>query len=178
MPDTDINGAVPFIKNGIDQIALIVKDIDKAVEIYWKVFGIGPWHIYTYGRPLVKRMIYRGMPGNFKIRVAHSKIGSLGIELIEPLEGDSIYSEFVEKHGYGLHHVGVNVEDMDVAIAQAEAAGLSVTQLGAGYGLDGDGQFTYLDTEDQVSTTVELFSMPKRRIRPEKVYPPAKDSQP
>jgi hypothetical protein len=175
MFDVEAGGELPFLKNGIDQIALVVEDIDKGVEAFWKLFGIGPWHIYTYGRPLVQTMSYRGKPGNFRMRLALSQIGPLGIELIEPLEGDSIYADHIEKHGYGLHHVGVVVDDMEAAIAQAEAAGLAVTQHGAGYGLDGDGQFTYLDTEDQLGMIVELLQLPKRRIQPDKTYPTTAD---
>ena len=176
MSNSESKGDVPFLKNGIDQIAFIVRDLDAAVETFWKLFGIGPWRIYTYGRPLVQKMTYRGRPGDFKMRLALAQIGPLGIEVIEPISGDSIYAEFVEKHGYGLHHVGVVVDDMEAAISQAEESGLAVAQLGAGYGLDGDGQFTYLDTEDQVGTTIEPLSMPKRRIQPESIYPPADEA--
>ena len=31
----------------IAQICIIVPDIERATEIYWKRFGIGPWHLYT-----------------------------------------------------------------------------------------------------------------------------------
>jgi hypothetical protein len=44
---------LPFLKNGVAQIAFVVKDLDSTVEAYWKNFGIGPWHYYTYTeRPL------------------------------------------------------------------------------------------------------------------------------
>mgnify|MGYP000523654973 CR=1 FL=1 len=39
------------------------------------------------------------------------------------VEGDTVYADFVKEHGYGVHHFGVLVEDMEEAIAQAEAAG-------------------------------------------------------
>ena len=53
---------LPFLRNGIAQIAIIVEDLDTAVERYWHVFGVGPWHIYTYGAPLLKSMSYAGEP--------------------------------------------------------------------------------------------------------------------
>ncbi len=34
---------------------------------------------------------------------------------------------------------------------------------GAGFGPDGDGHYAYLDTEDLISTTLELIERPKRR---------------
>jgi hypothetical protein len=91
---------------------------------------------------------------------------------MEQVEGDTIHAEFIEKHGYGLHHMAVLVDDIESAIAQAEAAGLAVTQDGAGYGLDGDGGYAYLDTEDKIGVTLELIELPKRRAEPERVYPP------
>jgi len=176
MPDKNLTGELPFLKNGVAQVALIVEDLDKAVESYWKLFGIGPWHIYTYGKPLVKRMTYRGEPCEYKMRVALAYIGPLRIELIEILEGDTIYAEFVKEHGYGVHHFGVLVEDIETAIAQAESAGLKMTQDGAGFGLDGDGHYAYLDTEDKIGVTIELIQRPRRRVPPERIYPPGDEA--
>ena len=172
MIDNDIKSQFPFLKNGIWQLGVLVEDLDKALENYWKVLGIGPWRIYTYARPFVKRMTYRGKPAEYKMRLAFSMLGPLQIELIEPLEGDTIYAEFVKKRGYGLHHIAVLVEDIESAVAQAEAAGLTVMQDGGGYGLDGDGGYAYLDTEDKIGVTLELVELPKRRAEPEQVYPP------
>ena len=84
---------LPLLKNGIAQVAIIVEDLDKAVENYWKLFGIGNWHFYTYGKPLVKRMTYHGKPSEYKMRVALSYLGPMRIELIEMLEGDTIYGK-------------------------------------------------------------------------------------
>lgn len=163
--------ALPFLKNGIDQIAFVVKDLDATVEAYWKYFGIGPWHFYTYGYPLVKRMTRRGAPTNYRMRVALSYFGPLRVELIEQVEGDTVYADFIRDHGYGIHHLGIVVEDMNAALTQAQKAGFPVTMEGAGFGLDGDGHYAYLDTERCIGTTLELISRPNRRVVPEKIYP-------
>ncbi len=155
----------------IGQICIIVPDLDKAVKNYWERFGIGPWDLYTYGKPLVKRMTRHGKPCDYKMKVALSYIGKMRIELIEPLEGDTVYKEFVEQHGYGVHHLGVLTEDMEVSLKKAERCGIKVTQDGAGFGLDDDGHYAYLDTEPLLGTTIELIERPKRRNPPEKIYP-------
>ena len=177
MSDAGDKRKLPFLKNGVAQVAIIVEDLDKAVENYWRLFGIGPWHIYTYGKPLVKKMTYHGEPSEYKMRLALSYLGPLRIELIEMLEGDTVYADFVKEHGYGLHHFGVLVDDMEEAIAQAEAAGLTMTQDGAGFGLDGDGHYAYLDTEEIIGVTLELIERPKRRVAPERIYPPEDNDQ-
>ena len=50
-----------------------------------------------------------------------------------------------------------------------------MTMDGSGFGLDGDGHYAYLDTEDRLGVTLELIERPKRRHQPEAVYPPKKD---
>ncbi len=106
------------------------------------------------------------------MRIALANIGPLRIELIQPLEGDTVYAEFLRDHGYGIHHLGILVDDMQEALALAAAAGVAVAMDGSGFGLDGDGHYAYLDTEGRLGTTVELIQRPKRRMQPEKVYPP------
>jgi methylmalonyl-CoA/ethylmalonyl-CoA epimerase len=108
-------------------------------------------------------------------RVALSYLGPTRIELIEPLEGDTVYADFVAEHGYGVHHFGVLVDDMEAALAEAEAAGLAMTMDGSGFGRDGDGHYAYLDTEDALGVTIELIERPKGRMSPERVYPPEED---
>ena len=163
---------LPFLQKGVAQIAMVVKDLDATVENYWKMFGIGPWHFYTYGKPLVKRMSYRGKPAEHSMRVALSYFGPMRIELIEVAEGETIYKEFIKEHGYGIHHLGILVDDMETALAEAEAAGLKMIQDGSGFGADGDGHYAYLETEASIGTTIELIERPKRRVQPEKIYPP------
>jgi methylmalonyl-CoA/ethylmalonyl-CoA epimerase len=162
---------LPFLDKGVAQVAIIVKDLEEAVENYWKLFGVGPWHFYTYGKPLVKRMTYHGEPADYKMRLALGNLGPLRIELIEILEGNTVYADFVKEHGYGVHHWGVLVEDIDKAIAEAEAAGLTMTMDGAGFGRDGDGHYAYLNTEDKLGITIELIERPEGRQPPEKIYP-------
>ena len=163
---------LPFLKNGIAQVAILVEDLDKTVENYWTTFGVGPWHFYTYGKPLVKEMTYHGQPADYRMRIALSQIGPLRIELIEAKEGDSIYADFIKEHGYGVHHFGILVEDINDALDQTHSAGLEMIQDGSGFGLDGDGHYAYLGTEEYLGVTLELIQRPKARVQPEKIYPP------
>jgi methylmalonyl-CoA/ethylmalonyl-CoA epimerase len=166
-----------FLQNGVAQIAIIVKDLDATVEHYWNTFGIGPWHFYTYEKPLLKRASYRGQPANTSTRLALSYFGPMRIELIEVSDealkaGGTIHADFVREHGYGIHHLGFTTADMEGALAQAQAAGFTVVQDGSGFGLDGDGHYAYLDTEKQFGATFELIARPHNRVVPEKVFPP------
>lgn len=162
---------LPFLRDGVIQVGLVVEDLDKTVEAYWKLFGIGPWRIYTYRKPVLKFLNYQGRPADTEWRIALCWIGPLCIELIDPGKGENIYADFVREHGYGLHHLAAGVEDMKEAIAAAEAQGIEVTMEGGGQGLDGSGHFAYLETADKVGACIELVQYPKQRIPPDRVYP-------
>jgi methylmalonyl-CoA/ethylmalonyl-CoA epimerase len=172
MSEQGIEDSLSFLKDGVAQVGLVVRDLDHAVECYWKQYGIGPWHFYSYRKPLVKQMTYHGEPADYAMRIALAWIGPLRIELIEMAGGDSVYADFVREHGYGVHHFGVLVDDMDAALTQAAAAGLEMTMDGSGFGRGGDGHYAYLDTEKDLGTTLELIKRPKDRVPPERVYPP------
>ena len=177
MPEKTEQQPLPFLQNGIAQVAILVKDLDETVEAYWKSFGIGPWHIYTYAKPLVKEMSYHGEPAEYKMRVALSYFGPMRVELIQPLEGDTVYADFIREHGYGVHHFGILIDDMEAALREAEAAGFEMAMDGSGFGADGDGHYAYLDTESELGVMLELIQRPKGRATPEKIYPPDR-SQP
>ncbi len=167
-----MNSKLNFLENGVTQIGVIVKDLEKTVEKYWEVFGIGPWHFYTYEKPFVKNMTYMGEDADYSMRIALSYFGPTRIELIEIKEGNSIYKDFVEEKGYGIQHLGILVDDIQSTIRQVEATGLKVIQDGSGFGLDGDGHYAYLDTEGDFGITFELIERPKGKKEPEKIFPP------
>ncbi len=156
----------------VNQIALVVRDLDAAMRHYWELLGVGPWKIYTYGTPLVRDMTYRGKPQDFRMRLALAQVGAMVVELIQPLSGNNIYVEHLDRKGEGLHHVGVFVPSFDRAVAEAQQQGFSVLQSGRGYGRLGDGGFAYLDTEATLGLILELIEVPRERVPPEAEYPP------
>ena len=160
-----------FLNRSIGQIGYVVEDVEAAARNYYEKFGIGSWHFYTYGPPLLKFQHYYGKPALYKIRLALGYFGDTRVELIQNLEGRTVYSDFVEEHGYGVQHLGIYVEDMQEALKDAASAGFSVIMDGGGFGPDGDGHFAYLDTEKMCGTTYELIQRPKRRHEPEMIYP-------
>jgi methylmalonyl-CoA/ethylmalonyl-CoA epimerase len=117
-------------------------------------------------------MTYRGKPQEYRMRLALAQAGSMVIELIQPLSGNNIYVEHLDRKGEGLHHVGVFVPSFDRAVAEAQQQGFSVLQSGRGYGKLGDGGFAYLDTEATLGLILELIEVPRERVPPEAEYPP------
>lgn len=160
-----------ILNQGVAQIGILVKNLDATVERFHRVFGIGPWHFYTYEKPLVKEMTYHGKPANYSMRLALSYFGQMRVELIEPGEGESVYHDYVREHGYGLHHLGLLTDNLDKALDQSREAGIEMIMDGAGFGMDGDGHYAYLDTEEEFGIVLELIERPKGRLKPEKIFP-------
>jgi hypothetical protein len=163
---------LPFLTRGITQVAWVVEDLETAVEAQYRFFGIGPWHFYRYDRALLSMMRRNGKDTEYAMDTAVANAGTTRLELIEPLLGDTVYHEFARKNGYGkVHHFGLAVDNMEESLEIARRAGFTVTMEGSGYGLDGDGHFAYLDTEEIFGITLELMERPKRRRAPRKIFP-------
>ena len=47
-----------------------------------------------------------------KVQVALMKVGESSIELIEATEEDSVVARFLEKRGEGIHHIAIEVENL------------------------------------------------------------------
>jgi catechol 2,3-dioxygenase-like lactoylglutathione lyase family enzyme len=160
-----------FLNRSVGQIGYVVENVEETVKRYYEKFGIGNWHFYTYAPPLLKFQNYHGKPITYNTRIALGYFGDTRIELIQNVEGKTIYTDFIEAHGYGVQHLGIYVPDMREALKDAAAAGYSVLMEGGGFGLDGDGHFVYLDTEKDCGITFELIQRPKRRHEPDMIYP-------
>lgn len=148
-----------------DQLGIVVEDLDSAMARYSAVFACGPWSVWTYGPGFLSESRFRGEPGRFSMRLALAG-SEPQLELIQPLAGPSLYHEWLDAHGPGLHHVGMRVPDLDAGVRDM---GRRVLQSGRGYGLDGDGGFAYLDTADDLGVILELIEVPARRRPPEAV---------
>ncbi len=95
----------------IDHIGVAVKDLESAMEVYKKLgFEIE-------GIEEVREQ---------KVKVAMLPVGESKIELIEATSDDSVIARFVEKKGEGIHHIAVNVDDIEKALDSAKAQGLQL----------------------------------------------------
>ena len=145
----------------IHQICIVVHDARAAMRRYWETVGIGPWKLYTLGGPNLpqKDMTYRGRPAQFKVLMALANIDNIQFELIQPLEGPTIYQDYLDAHGEGVQHLAMLVDDIDEEVAAAEANGIAVIQSGKDI-TEGKSGFAYLDTEGRVHVTFEFVQRP------------------
>jgi methylmalonyl-CoA/ethylmalonyl-CoA epimerase len=140
--------------NGVSQIGIIVRDLEKAMKNYSELFGLTFPKIFI---PEYLRKTYKGKPGDFSIKVALGMMGSLQIELIQVLQGPTVYDELLERKGGGLHHLGFDVKDMDKKIEALKSLGIGILMSGERVGA----RFAYMDTEPIVGVIVELIEREK-----------------
>lgn len=93
----------------IDHLGIATKSIDEALKFWQDSLGLENIHTEVVEEQ--------------KVRVAMLPIGESRVELLEPISDDSPISKFLEKRGGGIHHIAVEVEDIEAALAKLKAAG-------------------------------------------------------
>ncbi len=94
---------------GLDHVAIAVKNFDAAIAFYRDVLGLELQEIEE-------------VPGQ-KVKTAIFGHGMGRIELICPTSADSGVARFLEKRGEGLHHICIEVDDIDLALAELRQSG-------------------------------------------------------
>lgn len=173
MSDTRKSAIEPLVRaHGVKQIALVVRDLEASVRAYWELLNIGPWTSYTLGPDILKDTYYMGEPADFKFRHALAWKDDVQFELVEPIAGPSIFADHLQRHGEGLHHVGIFVPDQPKAMAELEAEGYRCVQKARGFGAEGDGAFAYFETDHPLATIIEVIGVPRIRRPATFIYPP------
>lgn len=147
----------------VNQIGIVVADIDEAILYYEGVLGLGKFQVID--RP-VETCTLHGAESTFRVRTALGKSGDIQIELIQVLEGRSAHSEFLEKNGPGMHHLGFFVEDIDTAL-QALPAGTEMIARGEFLGL----AWAYADTMSTAGCITEFMQLPSPKSKGRKSKP-------
>ena len=94
----------------INHVAIVVQDIDAALNFWEQTFGVELDHV-------------EDVPSQ-KSKVAFLPLGESEIELVQPTTIDSGLANFLEKRGEGMHHICIEVEDIDAALAELKSKGV------------------------------------------------------
>jgi catechol 2,3-dioxygenase-like lactoylglutathione lyase family enzyme len=138
----------------VTQIAWVTADIAATEQFLSRAFGAGSWTRMDDIHFPPSDCTLRGEPADFVIHVSITYVGDLQLEVIQPVRGASIYAEFLEAHGPGLHHLCFEVEDMGAALAAAAELGAGVHQAGSMMG--GAMDFAYVDGTEHGVPYVEI----------------------
>ena len=131
---------------GIKQVGICVSDVVQTAENYWNILGIGPWEIRDWGSHVLFDRYCNGKPAWARERVAHAYIGDLELELVQYIEGDSFYQDWIKEHGEGIQHLKFLCDDIDETSRLLAEQGFPSLQCGHfGDPKEKAGGFNYID---------------------------------
>ena len=141
----------------IDHVGLVVRDIDKAIE-YYQSLGIGPFEPPPNVASRERKVRGKPIPvDSIKVKEKSARIGPLLFQLIQPVEGESIWKEFLETRGEGVQHLGFIVDDIEKEEARLVAKGVEPVQTSR---FIAGGGYTYFDTGRVGGVLTELIQWP------------------
>lgn len=96
----------------VHHVAFAVEDLDAAVETYRSLFGAD--------------VEVRGRLEQLGVEAVYLRLGTGRVELVAPLGPDTHVGRFLASRGPGMHHVGIAVDDVAVAVGELAAQGVQV----------------------------------------------------
>jgi methylmalonyl-CoA/ethylmalonyl-CoA epimerase len=124
----------------LNHVGVVVKDIKKTAEFLSSFCGIAHWQFWD--TTVRKEELIVGEP--FRLKSAQARLGPIVLELLQPVEGQTVWAEFLETKGEGLHHIAFRVSDFDKTLSKLKRLGIGVL---AGSSSDQEGQpWVYIDT--------------------------------
>jgi methylmalonyl-CoA/ethylmalonyl-CoA epimerase len=140
---------MPTIKK-INHVALVVGDIEAALGFWRDVLGIKLGHIEQ-------------VPSE-KSAVAFLPVGDSEIELVQPTSGDSGIAKYLEKRGPGMHHLCLEVDDIQQVVDTLQRKGFNLIQDSPSYG-EGGYKYVFINPKSAFGVLIELYELPERSPR-------------
>ena len=107
----------------INHLGIATKGIDEALNFWADSLGL--------------ENVHTEVVEDQRVRVAMLPIGESRIELLEPTSDDSPISKFLEKRGGGIHHIAVEVDDIEAALAKLKSQGIRLIDESPRIGAEG-----------------------------------------
>jgi methylmalonyl-CoA/ethylmalonyl-CoA epimerase len=135
------------------QVGYVVRDLTAAEAWFRGTLGVPLWtrmENVTFG----PECSHRGRPADYSAHLSLGYLGETQVELIEPLRGESLYSEFLERKGPGLHHLAFDVPDFEATVAALGESGLELLAVGA---VGPGSRFAYFDCQAAQASVIEIL---------------------
>ena len=107
----------------INHLGIATKNIDEALGFWVDALGLENVHTETVE--------------DQKVRIAMLPLGESRIELLDPTSDDSPITKFLEKRGGGIHHIAVEVDDIEASLAKLKANGARLIDESPRIGAEG-----------------------------------------
>ncbi|UUO03118.1 VOC family protein [Mycolicibacterium novocastrense] len=120
------------------QIAWVTRDLDATERALTSMLGAKKWVRMPGVHFGPDTCTYRGKPADFVADISLSYAGDTQLELIAPVSGRNIYTDFLDTAGPGMHHICVEVDDVGAALTER---GAEAVQRGV---MPGGMEFAYI----------------------------------
>jgi methylmalonyl-CoA/ethylmalonyl-CoA epimerase len=114
----------------VHHIAIVVKNLNEALELYGNLFSIKPSKIETIQKQGVKAALLPLAEGG-------------AIEILEPIDPQSGVAKFLESRGEGIHHICFEVENVDQELCMLAEKGAQLIDKQSRLGLAGEVGFIH-----------------------------------
>jgi len=136
----------------LHHIGVVYKEISKISKFIKDLYDID-FKIEEVTVPV--NTVIRELTDPLRIKMAHVTIANTEIELFEPLDDRSIYSEYLkEVPEGGIHHIGVLVENIEEHTKKWDSMGIKRIISGVP-----PYKFVYYDTREMFGYVTELLEM-------------------
>jgi methylmalonyl-CoA/ethylmalonyl-CoA epimerase len=135
----------------LEHIAIAVDNLEAAVSVIASILGRP-----DSGRETVK---------SEQVNVAFFELDGPRIELLEPTTEDSAVGRFLERRGPGLHHIALEVHDIEAALARCRAAGVETVGKAPRAGAGGS-RVAFLHPGSTGGVLIELCERPNPITEP------------
>jgi methylmalonyl-CoA/ethylmalonyl-CoA epimerase len=137
---------MPFIKK-IHHVALVVEDIEKSLMFWRDALGLSLSQV-------------KNVPEQ-NARIAFLPAGEAEVELVQPVGVDSGLAKYLKKKGPGMHHICVQVDEIDLLLEQLKDRGVRLINEKALPGEDGK-TYAFIHPESTGGVLVELYEFPTK----------------
>jgi methylmalonyl-CoA epimerase len=110
--------------NKVHHVAIAVKNLDEALQLYENLFGAKPSKIETLPQQGVRAALLPMAEGG-------------EIELLEPIDPQGGVAKFLESRGEGIHHICLEVENVDQELCRLADKGVQLIDKQGRIGLAG-----------------------------------------
>lgn len=129
----------------INHIAILVNDLEGPLNFWRDALGLELTQVEE-------------VPGE-QARIAFLPTGDSEIELVQPTTDDSGLARYLEKRGPGMHHICLEVDDIDGMLAQLKKKGIQLINEEAKTGSDGR-RYAFVHPKSASGVMVELYELP------------------
>jgi methylmalonyl-CoA/ethylmalonyl-CoA epimerase len=130
----------------IDHIAILVPDLEEPLAFWRDALGLELTHVEDVPAEMAQ--------------IAFLPTGGSEVELVRPTSEDTGLARFLEKRGPGMHHICLEVDDIDGMLAQLKEKGVQLINEEARTGVGGR-RYAFIHPKSANGVMVELYELPK-----------------